>query len=164
MLHEATHQLNRERSGLDLPEWLDEGIACYFGASRLQGDRLLPGMIDETAYPVWWLNDLKFKLTGKLQEDIATGKIIPLSTILSGNGGPPKDKEFNRYYIHWWTLIHFLFEYDNRQYREPTLKLIAEGGASFSEHLGNLEDIQREWYGYVIFLQSRDRQKTTTAR
>lgn len=159
MLHEATHQLNWERSGFELKQWLEEGIACYFGASRLEDGKLLPGAIDKNAYPVWWLNDIN--LTGKIQDDIAAGKIIPLTAIITGQGGPPKDEEFNRYYLHWWTLVHFLFEYDNQQYREPTLKLIHDGGAldRFEHHLGSLDDIQREWYGYVIFLQSRDLQK-----
>lgn len=160
MLHEATHQLNWELSRFELKEWLEEGIACYFGASQLKGGRLHAGTIDETAYPVWWLKDLK--LTGKLQDDIAADQVIPLQTIITGQGGPPKNREFNRYYVHWWTLVHFLFEYDNQIHRGPTLKLIQDGGnlEQFERHLGSVEDFQREWYGYVIFLQSRDLQKT----
>ena len=30
MVHEATHQLNNEVSQFELPQWAEEGIACYF--------------------------------------------------------------------------------------------------------------------------------------
>ncbi|MGB0581350.1 MAG: hypothetical protein ACPGVU_16750 [Limisphaerales bacterium] len=164
MLHEATHQLNWELSRFELKKWLEEGIACYFGASQFKGGKLHAGTIDESAYPVNWLMDME--LTGKLQDDIAAGEVIPLKAILTGEGGPPMDEAFNEYYLHWWTLVHFLFEYDNQIHRGPTMKLIQDGGSleQFERYLGSVEDFQREWYGYVIFLQSRDLQKIQSER
>lgn len=35
MVHEATHQLNNEVSQFKLPQWAEEGIACYFSTSRM---------------------------------------------------------------------------------------------------------------------------------
>jgi hypothetical protein len=159
MLHEATHQLNWEVAGFKLKKWLEEGIACYFGASQLRGENLLPGVVNEEAYPVWWLLDADF--SGRIDSDIAGGAIIPLRDIVTGKGGPDMDRAFNTYYVHWWTLVHFLFDFDNQKYRAATMDLISEGGslAGFERHIGKLDKIQREWYGYLIFLQGRDLQK-----
>jgi len=156
MLHEATHQLNRERAGFKLRLWLEEGIACYFGASQLRGDRLLPGVINEEAYPVWWLTEAE--LSGRIGDDIAAGVIIPLERIIAGEGGPDMDQAYNTYYLHWFTLVHFLFEFDHQKYRARAFDLIDEGGslAGFERYVGKVEDIQRQWYGYLIFLQGRE--------
>lgn len=159
MMHEAAHQLNWEVSGFKLKKWLEEGIACYFGTSQLRGDKLLPGVINEEAYPVWWVTEAD--LTGRIDSDIAVREIIPLRQIITGQGGPDVDAAFNTYYVHWFTLVHFLFEYDNQKYRAKAFELIDEGGSvgGFERYIGKVDEIQREWYGYVIFLQGRDLQK-----
>src|SRR5947207_3708541 len=58
MLHEAAHQLNHEVAHLKLEKWLEEGLADYFGTSRLQSNRLALGQIDLETYPVWWMEEV----------------------------------------------------------------------------------------------------------
>lgn len=150
MLHEAVHQLNREVAGWTLTKWCDEGVATYFSTSVLRKGRLRPGLIDPNTYPIWWLDSQAW--TGDLGKDLAGSRVIPLGAIVSGRGGPDIDEHFNLYYLHWWSLCHFLFEGGERRYRAPFFQVIAEGGtlASFEKHIGPIDRIQTEWYRHLL--------------
>ena len=149
MLHEAVHQLNAEVARLDLPQWMDEGLGEYFSTSVLRDGVLELGRIDRNTYPIWWLDDLD--LTGDLQKDIAAANIIPLRAIILGQGGPDLNEQFNLYYVHWWGLTHFLFQFDGGKYREAFFRLVREGGtlASFEKNVGPIDRIQAEWYQHL---------------
>jgi hypothetical protein len=149
MVHEATHQLEREVSEFKRVKWVDEGLASYFGASRISGGTLQPGEIDEDAYPIWWLDS--YMLSGVLDDDIASGQIIPLKNIIEGRGGPDINRYFNQYYVQYWSLSHFLFHYQDGVYAARYKKLIA-GDVSlenFERIIGPVDRIQKQWYGYL---------------
>lgn len=149
MIHEATHQLNNEVAHFKTPKWINEGLASYFGTSRIENRRLLPGKIDMSAYPAWWLSDIS--LSGDIRKDMAEGRIIPLHQIIEGKGGPDINRHVNLYYIEYWSFSHFLFHYENGIYASSYKKLIAEGGSleSFERTIGPVDRIQDEWYGYL---------------
>ena len=148
MIHEATHQLNREVAHLPKQKWIDEGLATYFGTSEIRNHTLLPGTIDEHTYPIWWLAEPS--ISGDLENDIRDGKLIPLRALISGVGGPDIAQNVNRYYIGYWSLTHFLFHFDNGRYADKYRQLIASGGAieDFEKIIGPVDRIQVEWYGY----------------
>ena len=148
MLHEATHQLNNEVAHFKLAKWADEGLATYFSTSEVRDGTLTPGRIDRNTYPIWWLDNSY--LTGDMNHDIAVHKFIPLKAILTGEGGPNLNQNVNLYYVHWWSLSHFLFHFEGGKYREAYFNVIREGGtlAAFEKHVGPTERIQSEWYGY----------------
>jgi hypothetical protein len=149
MLHEATHQLNREVARFVLAKWLDEGLASYFGASQIREHVLVPGSMDMHAYPLWWLPSLA--LSGNPQTDFAAGKLVPLRALISGSGGPDINRHFNAYYIGYWSLTHFLVHYRDGRYAAGFRQLIAAGGSlqDFEKFIGPVERIQGEWYGYL---------------
>lgn len=149
MIHEATHQLNNELAQLEIPKWVNEGLATYFGTSKIEHGKLLPGNIDKNTYPIWWLSGLD--LSGDLESDIDTGKIIPLRAIISGKGGPDINKLVNLYYIEYWSFSHFLFHYKDGLYADRYMQLITEGGSleNFERIIGPVDQIQAEWYGYL---------------
>ncbi len=149
MTHEATHQLNREVAHFDTPKWINEGLATYFGTSRIEDGKLLPGNIDKNTYPIWWLSSID--LSGKLQTDIDKGKIIPLRAMITGKNAPDINKNVNLYYIEYWSFTHFLFHYDNGRYADRYRKLIVEGGTleNFEKTVGQIDRIENEWYGYL---------------
>ncbi len=149
MIHEATHQLNSEAAGFKLEKWLEEGIATYFGTSAYREGQLITGQIDADTYPIWWLKSMS--LSGGIDKDIAAGKIIPLKAIITNEGGPDIDESFNLYYIHWWSLTHFLIHGNDGQYRIAFYKLVAGGGTleAFEKHIGPVESMQVEWYRYL---------------
>ncbi len=67
---------------------------------------------------------------------------------------PACGRHFNLYYLHWWTLTHFIFE--SPQLRARALELVQRGGGieAFEELIGPLDKIQPEWHAYVRQLKS----------
>lgn len=156
-MHEATHQLNAEAAHFNLPQWLNEGMACYISTSKIADKSLHLGEVDRNAYPVGWLYTIA--KSGDLQTDKDNLSIIPLQTIVSEYGGPDLNESFNMYYLHWWSLIHFFMNYNNGQYRDGLSKVISEHGtlSSFETNLGKIEIVEEQWYQYVKELKKKYR-------
>jgi hypothetical protein len=152
MLHESVHQLNHEVAHLELAKWLEEGLAAYFSTSRLQPNELAVGRIDPDTYPVWWLDEIA--TSADLAENIRNGSVIPLRSIIANRGGPSMNRLFNLYYLHWWTLAHFIFE--SPPYREHASALAQQGGglAAFEHTIGPVDQVQTEWHAYVRSLKA----------
>lgn len=154
MLHEATHQLLREASGFKLRKWINEGVASYFGAGTLRDGALDPGTPDAGAYPIWWLGAMG--LSGDMQADIARGRIIPLRQIVEDTG-PPIAEHVNTYYLHYWSLTHYLMHGDGGRHRAAFLALVAQGGDPevFQRLIGPYEQVQRGWYCHLRMQAAR---------
>ena len=152
MLHEATHQLNREVANLSLEHWLEEGLAEYISTSRLTPQGLAVGQIDPNIYPVWWIDELA--TSPDLAENLRNGSVIPLRCILTDHGGPSLNSHFNLYYLHRWTLTYFVFE--SPQHRERALALVQRGGGldAFEHLIGPVDTVQPEWHAYVRRLKA----------
>jgi len=152
MLHEATHQLNAEVAHLQLEKWLDEGLADYFGTSRIRDGQLMVGCIDPQTYPVWWIDDLA--TATNLQVCVANGSVIPLRAIITNKGGPSLNQNFNLYYLHWWTLAHYLFE--EPRFRDGSMKLLEQGGTldAFEKDIGPVDSISAGWIRHVRRIKS----------
>lgn len=149
MVHEATHQLNAEVAGFPKHQWLDEGLATYFGTSRIERGKLVPGRIDADTYPIWHLWNTG--LTGSLDKDIDDGRWIPIRALITGKDAPNIASNVNRYYIQYWSLSHFLFHGENGRYATGYKQLIAEGGTltNFERLIGPADRIEYEWYRYL---------------
>lgn len=149
MLHEATHQLRNEVARFPKTKWIDEGVASYFGTSRLRDGKLVPGEIDPDTYPIWHLRGLN--LSGDLQADLQKGRIIPLRDLMT-DAGPPIAQHVNLYYVEYWSLSHFMFHYQNGKYAEAYRALIAQSGSveAFERRIGPIERVQEEWYAYLL--------------
>src|ERR1039458_6332705 len=166
MLHESVHQLNNEVAHLKLAKWLDEGLADYFASSRIAANELAVGRIDLNTYPAWWIDSLA--TSSNLTENIRNGSVIPLRAIITDSGGPSMNDQFNLYYLHWWTLTHFIFE--SEKYHDHALRLVQRGGglAAFEEIIGPVEQVQIEWHDYVrrmkAALAGRDREFLKTKK
>lgn len=152
LLHEAVHQLNEEVTGVALAQWLEEGLATYFSTSRMISNRLAVGRIDVNTYPVWWLDELA--VSPHLAENLRNGSVIPLLAIITNRGGPSLSRRVNLYYLHWWTLAHFIFE--DSQYGQRAGSLVRQGGGleAFEATIGPVEKVQVEWHDYVRRLKA----------
>ncbi|HSW62873.1 MAG TPA: hypothetical protein VLH56_06155, partial [Dissulfurispiraceae bacterium] len=124
-------------------------------------NRLHLGQIDSNTYPVWWLDSFEF--SGDLALDKAAGRIIPLQAILSGDGGPDLNKHFNLYYLHWWSLAHFLMQCDNGTCRAGLARLLGDvvTPEAFEKHLGRIEETEPRWYAYLLKLRENLAGQTT---
>ena len=150
MLHEAVHQLNREVARLNLSKWLDEGLAEYLATSRVRDGELRPGTIDPYTYPVWWLASIAKE--GDLAKDLANGSVIPLRAVILDKGGPAISSHVNLYYLHWWTLAHFVFEKHTARANE----LLAAGGTldAFERLIGPVDHVQPHWHAHVLRIKA----------
>ena len=115
-------------------------------------DKLAVGRIDLNTYPVWWIDDLA--TCSNLTANLTNGSVIPLRAIITGSGGPGMDQQFNLYYLHWWTLTHFIFE--SEKYHARALRLAQSGGGldAFKKIIGPVEPVQTEWHAYVRRLKA----------
>ena len=150
MLHETTHQLNELVGHTPHEKWVEEGLACYFGASRIEDNQLVPGHINAKAYPVWWLDELR--PTGDAAKDFASGRMVPLRALISNQGGPPLATHVNQWYVGYWSLVHFLLHGEKGKYAAGFHKLLAGKSATladFERDIGPVDAVQAEWYRYL---------------
>lgn len=145
MLHEATHQLNEEVLHLDLSKWLEEGLAEYFSTARIHDGQLQLGSADPDTYPIWWLDEIA--IDPDLLKNLQNGSVIPLRVIITNRGGPSMREHFNLYYLHWWTLTHYLFETSPAK----AAQLLQSGGElnSIEKLFGPIDAIQTNWHAHV---------------
>jgi hypothetical protein len=149
MLREATRQLNAQVAHTAQETWIDEGLAAYFSASSLEDYTLTPGRINPKAYPVQWLR--RIGPSGDMQKDLTSGRLVPLRTLVSGQGGPNVD-DINRWYLGWWSLTHFLLHGEGGKYAEGFHRLARSKSATladFEREIGPVDAVQAEWYRYL---------------
>jgi hypothetical protein len=149
MVHEATHQLDTEWAGFPRTPWVEEGLASYFGTSRIVDGALRPGELDPDTYPLWWLEDLQ--LSGDHERDIALRRIVPLRELID-NDGPPIPADVNRYYIGYWSLAHYLLHGDGGRHADAFRAMVAHGGSleAFERLVGPVDRVEAGWYAYLL--------------
>jgi hypothetical protein len=153
MLHEAVHQLNTEVAHIHLEKWLEEGLAEYFSTSRIKENQLLLGHVDPNTYPVWWLDEIA--KDADLNQNISNGSVIPLRAIVTNHGGPRMNSHFNLYYLHWWTLTHYIFESTETSAAASKLVHLSGDVRSIEELFGPLGNLQTNWHAHVRELKRR---------
>ena len=155
MLHEATHQLLAEVGGYKLRPWLNEGVAAYFGASRLRHDGLHPGEPDPDAYPVWWLDAVAGRAGGT--PTFEGDALIRLQRLLEGKG-PGIDTGVNAYYVASWSLVHYLIDGDGGAHRAALPALLEQGGdpGAFRQLIGDYAQVEPRWHAHLLALARRD--------
>ena len=153
MLHEGAHQLAREVMGFKRARWGDEGLASYFGSSRVDDAGLHTGTFDPNAYPIWWLP--QFRFSGDVVADARDGRIIPLRALIEDTG-PPHAAYVNLYYIEYWSLAHFLLHGEGGRHARGFERLLANGArlADFEREIGPVEQVQAAWYAHLLALRS----------
>jgi Protein of unknown function (DUF1570) len=127
LYHEYTHALLRLNFS-NLPLWLNEGLAEFFGNSTLGDKEIKTGTIDRGH--LYILNQ---------------SKLIPIETLLEVDHRSPYYNESNRasvFYAESWALVHFLMmDEDARQ------KQLLKNFLSAWEKSGNQVDAAGEAFG-----------------
>ena len=150
MVHEATHQLNNEVSHFRLPQWAEEGIACYFSTSGMDNGKISLGVIDRGTYPIWWLSSLG--LSGNLSRDKTENRIISIRSIVNDEKPLKMSEHVNLYYIHWFSLVHFLLEAEQGKYRDTFMECVKtpSGLNEFEKNIGPYQLIEQQWYRHLL--------------
>lgn len=164
VVHEAIHMLDYERvypPRSQPSKWFEEGLANYFGFSRLDGDlNLDAGSIRSSAMIVIGSARVQFDPRAELREHLRLTRVegpMPLEPLLAAG---PDDELWAggrsaRAYGAAWTLIHFL-RHGDRGRREAAFEQYAareaagHGGlAAFKEIFGpDLTALETAWHDY----------------
>ncbi len=139
--HEGFHQFAHAVIGGEIPTWLNEGLAEYFGESIFTGDGFVTGVI-----PPWRLARLKREINEKQLKSIAD--IMSVS---------PEQwaREMNiRNYDQAWSMVHFLVNADDGKYQPAFSACIREISQrrpfdrAWLDTIGSADGFQDRWREY----------------
>jgi tetratricopeptide (TPR) repeat protein len=138
--HEYYHSLSMPYAP-DMPTWLSEGLADFFGNSQVDGRTAIIGQ----AAPA-------------LLYQLNTNDMIPLDTLFQVDRSSPyynEDSKVTIFYAESWALTHYLMIGDNQKHKpmlEAYLKALNEGEseeAAAFKAFGDLKKLQGELDDYV---------------
>jgi len=140
MYHEYYHSLTIPYFP-DLPVWLSEGLADFFGHSEINGSVAMMGMAD----PV-------------LIQELKGNKLIPLDVLFHVDTSSPYYNEQNKttvFYAESWALVHYLMIGDNQSHRQMLLDYAGalSSGATpdqaAAKAFGDLKKLQDQLSRYI---------------
>jgi tetratricopeptide (TPR) repeat protein len=141
LYHEYTHALLHLNFAA-LPLWLDEGLAEFYGNSKLGEEESRAGKIDESHLYI-----------------LSQKKLLPIETLLNVEQGSPYYNEADQasvFYAEAWAVVHYLMLDPEAQREELLKKFIAalDKGATQTEAAREtFGDLKR--FGQVIESYSR---------
>ena len=141
LYHEYAHALLHLNFS-ELPLWLDEGLAEFYGNSKLSDKESRVGTIDETHLYILHQN-----------------KLLPIETLLNVDHSSPHYNEANRasvFYAESWALVHYLLldtEAQQRQLLKNFLSAWDKGASQLEAAQQAFGDLNR--FGKVIEAYSR---------
>ena len=143
LYHEYTHAL-LHLNFTGLPLWLDEGLAEFYGNSRLGEKESRVGTIDESHLYI-----------------LAQNKLLPIETLLNVEQGSPYYNEANQasvFYAESWALVHYLLLDPEARERGLLKNFVAawnKGGTQIEAAQQAFGDLKH--FGQVIEGYSRQR-------
>jgi len=146
--HEAFHQFLGAKLGHEIPIWLNEGLAEYFGESLYTGDGFVSGLT-----PPWRMKRVK--------ETIERGRFSSLRELLELSHAQWNERLEQHNYDMAWSVVQFLAHADNGRYQEGLLqyiRLASRGGdplRTFEATIGSPEQVQRAWEDYWLDLSEQ---------
>jgi hypothetical protein len=171
LVHESVHHFNHVLLGIGANHsviWLDEGLASYFGLSRIDKEGMLePGNIADNGIRLRMnpYTDSRLILnTGSpkgriylLQRELRSGHQIDLQKLLSLNGDSFYSGKIMINYSLSWMLVHYLMHGKEGNYRENFFKYIVrarEGEVTpsqFATIIGkSLNRFENELRAYIL--------------
>ena len=141
--HEGFHQFAHAVIGGDIPTWLNEGLAEYFGEGLYTGDSILTGIV-----PPWRLQ--------RLQGEIRDGRLKPVAKLMAV-GGAQWNAELNiQNYDQAWSMVHFLVHADDGRYAPAFGQCIREISAgkpfdvAWRDAIGSADGFEEKWKAYWL--------------
>ncbi|MCE9618859.1 MAG: DUF1570 domain-containing protein [Planctomycetes bacterium] len=120
--HEGWHQFSQRALQHPLPNWLEEGIACYMEGTRLSRDG------GPSTFKPW----RNFERWSELRRSLRAGQLIPLGDLLDGS---PQDflrdgkNSLLTYYAEVWALVQFLQDGEGGKYREKLSQVVQDAAS-----------------------------------
>ncbi len=141
--HEGFHQFAHAVIGGDIPIWLNEGLAEYFGESIFTGDGFVTGVV-----PPWREQRLKDEING--------AEIKPLIEMMQVTPRRWAMEMDIKNYDQAWSMVHFLVHGDDAKYQDAFGRCIAEisTGKPFArawqDTLGPPDEFQARWKSWWL--------------
>jgi hypothetical protein len=147
LAHEGFHQFLGYELGLQVPTWLNEGMAQYFETSEVVNGRLRPGLIS------------KAKLRAA-QYLIRAGRAPALAELIQANRATFYANARVTYPMSW-ALVYYLLNHDREGFRNSSfrrylqdLKMQRDDIASFQRRFGrDIGQSQRDFEHYILQLE-----------
>jgi hypothetical protein len=143
--HEGFHQFAHAVIGGQIPTWLNEGLAEFFGESIFTGDGFVTGVI-----PPWRL--------ARLKDEINDGDLRPLRQIM-GLSAQQWANEMNiKNYDQAWSMVHFLVYGDDQKYQQAfgdCIREISSGhpfDVAWTDTMGPVDGFDQKWKDWWLKL------------
>lgn len=101
--HEGTHQFVYKMIGDEVPIWVNEGLAEYFGESIFTGDAMVHGIVSP-------------RQVAEVKESIRTRSAMPFASVMAIDASQWADNVRKAPYNQVWSMVHFLLHADNGKY------------------------------------------------
>lgn len=143
--HEGFHQFARSVIRGDLPAWVNEGLAEYFGEGRFTGDSLITGLL-----PPWRLSRVK--------RSIEEGRFRSLRDMMLLSYDDWNGEMALVNYDQAWSMAHFLIHADQDKYQSAFvsfLNAVGRGAAyekAWLDAFGPPEEFEARWRKYYLDL------------
>jgi hypothetical protein len=143
--HEGFHQFAAAVIRGELPTWLNEGIAEYFGESIFTGDGFVSGIV-----PSWRLK--------RIQEQIKTNQFKTIRQIMLIPQSEWNSRLSSANYDQAWSMVHFLAHGANGRYQQPFvnfMKAIGRGVPwpnAWKQTFGDASGFEQQWREYWLNL------------
>lgn len=150
--HEGFHQFAWSRFGEDLPNWVNEGLAEFFGLAVLVNDKLVIGQSQQ-------------RTLDRIKDSIELGEYLPFQDMIDMSSEQWLSKvnagESGQIYDQAWSMVHFLVYAKNGKYQqafERYLRLINNGLPS-AEAFGRAFEtsetsaFEQRWREFILVMQ-----------
>ncbi len=141
--HEGFHQFAHAVIGGDIPSWLNEGLAEYFGEGIFTGDGFVIGIV-----PPWRLQ--------RLQLEISRGALKSVRSIMSVSPQQWNAEMSGANYDQAWSMVHFLVHGDDGRYVpafSQCIRAISAGksfDAAWMSTIGPAGGFEERWKAYWL--------------
>ena len=139
--HEGFHQFARSVIGGELPIWVNEGMAEYFGEGIFTGDGFVTGYIPP-------------KRLAHVKEQLEQKKFKPIKDMMLLSHERWNKEMSGENYDQAWTMVQFLAHAENGKYQGAFVKFmraIATGqqwDAAWVGSFGSAEGFEKKWSDY----------------
>jgi Protein of unknown function (DUF1570) len=143
--HEGFHQFAHAVIGGELPPWLNEGLAEYFGEGLFTGDGFVTGLL-----PPHRVRDIQAEINNKAFRSMEN---MMLMTQDGWNG-----RLLHTNYDMAWSMAHFLAHGDNGKYQAAFAGFVKDIGRqvnwqrAWQARFGSAEGFEKQWSAWWLGL------------
>jgi hypothetical protein len=136
--HEGFHQFAHAVIGGNLPAWLNEGLAEYFGEGIFTGDGMITGVVPPSR--------LK-----RIQDGIRTRRFRSIQSMMLLSGDRWNAEMDGTNYDMAWSMVHFLAHGENGKYQGPFSQFVKDIGRhqpwdrAWLANFGTAEGFEKKW-------------------